>query len=134
MYTRDLVVETGRRRTVDITREVAEILDDVSGYGLLNIFIPHATAGVAIIETGSGSEEDLVEALAALFPKDNRYVHEHGSKGHGADHIIPAFVSPSMTIPVAKGRLELGTWQRIVLVDPNPDNPTRRVLVRLIEG
>src|SRR5580704_6093271 len=105
MYTRDLVLETGLRRTVDITREVAEILDDISANGLLNIFVPHATAGVAIVETGSGSEEDLVEALARLFPKDNRYVHSHGSKGHGADHIIPAFVSPSMTIPVSKGRL-----------------------------
>jgi secondary thiamine-phosphate synthase enzyme len=134
MYKRDLVIETGRRRTVDITREVTAILDDVSAHGLLNIFVPHATAGVAIIETGSGSEEDLIEALAALFPKDNRYVHSHGSKGHGADHIIPAFVSPSMTIPVAQGHLELGTWQRIVLVDPNVDNPTRRVLVRFIEG
>jgi len=134
MYTRDLVIETGHRRTVDITREVTTILDDMSAHGLLNIFIPHATAGVAIMETGSGSEEDLTEALARLFPKDNRYVHVHGSPGHGADHIIPAFVSPSITIPVSKGRLELGQWQRIVLVDPNIDNPTRRVLVRFIEG
>ena len=134
MHKRDFVVDTGRRQTVDITREVGAILDDLDGDGLLNVFVPHATAGVAIFETGAGSEEDLGEALARLFPRDDRYVHAHGSKGHGADHVIPAFVGSSITIPVASGRMELGTWQRIVLVDPNLDNPTRQVLVRFIEG
>ena len=134
MRKRDLVIETGRRQTVDITRDVSGILDEVTSDGFLNVFVPHATAGVAIFETGAGSEEDLGEVLARLFPRDDRYVHAHGSKGHGADHVIPSFIAPSVIIPVADGRMELGTWQRIVLVDPNMDNRARQVLVRFIEG
>jgi secondary thiamine-phosphate synthase enzyme len=128
----EFVVETGDRQTVDITAQVAAILDEGDGDGLLNVFIPHATAGVAIFETGAGSEEDLSEALARLFPRDDRYHHRHGSPGHGADHVIPAFIAPAITIPVVSGRMALGTWQRIVLVDPNVDNPARRVLVSFL--
>jgi len=91
------------------------------------VYVPHATAGVAIMETGASSDEDLVEHLDVLFPRDDRWRHRHGARGHGADHLIPAFVSPSVIIPVIDGRMTLGTWQSILLVDPNRDNRTRRV-------
>jgi secondary thiamine-phosphate synthase enzyme len=129
----EIEVHTGSQQLLDITDRVEKFISD-AGDGLLSIFVPHATAGIAVMETGSGSEPDLVDALERLFPRDDRYRHSHGSAGHGADHIIPAFVSPSVTIPVAGGRLRLGTWQRIVLVDPNTDNPNRRVLLSLLEG
>ena len=129
----EFAVDTRNRRTVDITDQVAAILDGVNE-GLVNVFVPHATAGVAIMETGSGSEPDLLDALQALFPRDSRYRHAHGAEGHGADHIIPAFISPSVTIPARGGRLQLGTWQSVVLVDTNTDNPNRKVRVSLIEG
>ncbi|HVS44745.1 MAG TPA: secondary thiamine-phosphate synthase enzyme YjbQ [Candidatus Dormibacteraeota bacterium] len=125
MLSRDLRVDTSRRRVVDVTDEAAALARVAGGDGLLNVFVPHATAGVAIMETGSGSEPDLVEALERLLPRDDRYRHHHGSTGHGADHLLPVLVSPSVTVPVRRGRLELGVWQRLVVVDLNPDNPER---------
>jgi len=122
---RDVPVDTSREQVVDVTDEVAALAREARGDGLLSVFVPHATAGLAIIETGSGSEPDLVEALRRLLPRDARYRHHHGSAGHGADHLLPAVVSPSVTVPVWGGRLALGIWQRIVVVDLNPDNPRR---------
>ncbi|MEA2486102.1 MAG: hypothetical protein QOD46_1213, partial [Actinomycetota bacterium] len=110
----------------DVTDRLAAFLDR-EDEGLLNVFVPHATAGLAIIETGSGSEEDLEEALGRLLPRDDRWVHSHGSPGHGADHVLPAFITPSITVPVIAGRLALGTWQSVVFVDLNRDNPRRRM-------
>jgi secondary thiamine-phosphate synthase enzyme len=101
---------------------------------LVNVFVPHATAGVALMETGSGSEEDLQEVLERLLPREDRYRHSHRSTGHGGDHLLPVFVSPSLTIPVTGGRLALGTWQSVVLVDPNRDNPRRTVRLSFLEG
>jgi secondary thiamine-phosphate synthase enzyme len=126
MDTELLDVDTSRRRTVDLTDEVREFCSG-RGDGLCNVFVPHATAGVAIIETGAGSDADLVDALERLLPRDDRYRHAHGSPGHGADHVLPGIVSPSVTVPVADGRPLLGTWQSIVLVDLNRDNPRRSV-------
>jgi secondary thiamine-phosphate synthase enzyme len=117
---------------VDITDEVADFASAAGGDGLLNVFVPHATAGVAVMETGSGSEADLVDALARLLPRDDRYRHTHGSAGHGADHLLPALVAPSIVLPVSDGNLMTGTWQRIVLVDLNRDNPSRRVLLSVL--
>jgi secondary thiamine-phosphate synthase enzyme len=118
---------------VDITATVANFVAGETD-GLVNIFVPHATAGIAIIETGSGSEADLVGILDRVFPRDDRYRHRHGSPGHGADHVIPAFVAPSITVPVSAGRMLLGTWQSIVVVDPNTDNPERRVILSMLEA
>ena len=128
-----VAVDTSRRTAVDITESAAAFVRD-HGDGLLSVFVPHATAGVAVMETGSGSEEDLDAALRRLLPRDERYRHRHGSQGHGADHVLPALVSPSVTIPVMQGRLQLGTWQRIVLVDLNADNPRREVRLSLLAG
>ena len=111
---------------VDITNRVAEFCRG-KGDGLVNIFLPHATAGLALMETGSGTEEDLLVTVQRLLPGSHSYVHRHGSPGHGGDHVLPAFISPSLTIPVLAGQLALGTWQSVVLVDPNGDNPTRQV-------
>ena len=120
-------VHTERRPcVVDLTDRAAAFVDG-KGDGLLSVFVPHATAGVALIETGSGSEADLLTVLEQLLPRDDRWVHRHGSVGHGGDHVMPAFVSPSLAIPVVKGHPALGTWQSIVLVDPNPDNTDRKV-------
>ena len=102
--------------------------------GLCNVFVPHATAGVAIIETGAGSDDDLVDTLERLLPRDDRYRHAHGSPGHGADHVMPALVSPSVTVPVQGGEPLLGTWQSVVLVDLNRDNPRRSVRLSFIAG
>ena len=96
--------------------------------GLCHVFVPHATAGVALIETGSGSESDLQDAIDRLLPPRRLiYRHRRGSRGHGRDHVLPAFVSPSLTLPVLSGQPTLGTWQRVVLVDTNTDNPDRSV-------
>ncbi len=119
-------VDTSRRRIVDLTDTVRRFCDG-HGDGLCNIFVPHATAGVAIIETGAGSDDDLIDTLERLLPRDDRYRHAHGSFGHGADHVLPALVSPSVTVPVQDGRPLLGTWQSVVLVDLNRDNPQRSV-------
>lgn len=121
---------TGARDVVvDLTVTCQEFLDDVSGGrgGLLNVFVPHATAGVAVIETGAGSDDDLLAALRDLLPADDRWRHRHGSRGHGRDHVVPALVAPHATVPVVDGRIALGTWQSICLVDTNRDNPDRRV-------
>lgn len=125
-----LNITTGAAETVtDLTHDCEEFLTRASGGGdgLLNIFVPHATAGIAILETGSGSDEDLLATLHALLPADNRYQHRHGSPGHGRDHVLPAFVAPHATLPVIAGRLELGTWQSVCLVDTNTSNTNRRV-------
>jgi secondary thiamine-phosphate synthase enzyme len=129
-----LQVATSRREVVDITEEVERFARDAGGDGLVNVFAPHATAGVALMETGSGSERDLVAALNSILPRDDRYTHRHGSPGHGADHLLPVLVSPSLSIPALAGRLQLGTWQRVVLVDLNSDNPHRTVRLSIVKG
>lgn len=133
MDTEVLDVDTGQRRTVDLTGEVRSFCAG-HGDGLCNVFVPHATAGVAIIETGAGSDSDLVDALERLLPRDDRYRHAHGSPGHGADHVLPALVAPSMTVPVAAGEPLLGTWQSVVFVDLNRDNPRRSVRLSFLEA
>jgi secondary thiamine-phosphate synthase enzyme len=129
MNTRLLTVRTGSARGVaDLTPAVAAFLADIGAAdGLLSLFVPHATAGLAIIETGSGSEGDLLDSLERLLPRDDRYRHSHGSRGHGGDHVVPAYVAPSVSIPVLDGEPALGTWQSLVLVDTNVDNPQRKV-------
>jgi len=123
-----LTIETGRNRGVFVITPAAGRFAAGRGDGMLNVFVPHATAGVAIIETGAGSDDDLMDAIDALLPRDDRkYRHRHGSPGHGADHVMPGFVSPSTVIPVIDGHLALGTWQSVVLIDPNRDNATRSV-------
>ena len=125
MQTRTFTVRTGSQaQVVDLSRQCSEF---VSGDGLLNVFVPHATAGLAILETGAGSDEDLLTALDELLPRDGRWEHRHGSPGHGRDHVLPAFICPSVTVPVVDGRLTLGTWQSICLVDTNVDNVERTV-------
>ncbi|HUO48142.1 MAG TPA: YjbQ family protein [Acidimicrobiales bacterium] len=119
-------VDTSRRETVDLTGELLAFCAG-RGDGLCSVLVAHATAGVALMETGSGSEEDLAAALDRLLPRDAPYRHRHGSRGHGADHLLPALVSPSVVLPVIAGRPALGTWQRLVLVDRNADNPRRTV-------
>ncbi|MCB0933808.1 MAG: secondary thiamine-phosphate synthase enzyme YjbQ [Mycobacterium sp.] len=126
-----LDIDTSRRRLVDLTADVQRFCTAL-GDGLCNVFVPHATAGVAIIETGAGSDDDLIDALERLLPRDDRYRHAHGSPGHGADHVLPAIVSPSVTLPVADGRALLGTWQSVVLVDLNRDNPMRAVRLSFV--
>ena len=122
-----ITVRTGSRPCVrDITGEAADFVADL-GDGLLHVFVPHATAGIALIETGAGSDDDLLTALDTLLPTDGRWQHRHGSPGHGRDHVLPAFVAPYAIMPVIEGRIALGTWQSICLVDPNGDNPTRQV-------
>ncbi|NJP23568.1 secondary thiamine-phosphate synthase enzyme YjbQ [Microbispora hainanensis] len=121
-------VRTGARERVhDITKECADFVRECGGDGLLHVFVPHATAGVALIELGSGSDEDLLAALGDLLPADDRWRHAHGSRGHGRSHVMPAFIPPYATVPVLAGRLALGTWQSVALVDLNVDNPDRRV-------
>jgi secondary thiamine-phosphate synthase enzyme len=129
-----ITVRTGDRPAVrDLTGEASAFVAG-QGDGLLHVFVPHATAGVALIETGSGSDADLVRAIDDLLPADDRWRHRHGSPGHGRDHVLPAFVAPYATVPVLDGRLALGTWQSIVLVDPNGDNPTRQVRLSFLPG
>lgn len=126
-------VDTSERRVVDVTDAAARFVTD-RGDGLLHVLAPHATAGLALMETGSGSEADLVDVLDRLLPRDGRYRHAHGSRGHGADHLLPVLVSPTMTLPVQGGRLLLGVWQSLVLVDLNPDNPDRHVRLSFLPG
>ena len=134
MKTEVLSFDTSGTRFVDITSHVRRFCADSDGEGLVNVFVPHATAGLALIETGSGSEEDLEAVVERLLPRDGRYAHHHGSPGHGADHLLPAFLSPSMSIPVEGGEPALGTWQSIVLVDFNRDNPNRSVRLTFLNG
>ena len=133
MQTDVLEVDTSGRRIVDLTDAVRRFCFGY-GDGLCNVFVPHATAGVAIIETGAGSDETWSSTLERLLPRDDRYRHAHGSEGHGADHVLPAIVSPSVTVPVLGGEPQLGTWQSIVLVDLNRDNPRRSVRLSFLDG
>ena len=137
MESLELRVRTGSERGfTDLTgacrRFVAERAG--AGDGLLSVFVPHATAGVAILELGAGSDDDAIDALDRLLPRDDRWRHRHGSAGHGADHVLPLLVSPSLTVPVLRGELALGTWQSIALLDPNADNPERTVLLSFLAG
>jgi secondary thiamine-phosphate synthase enzyme len=134
MQTTTLDIRTGGQATVrnltsDCSRFVAE-----QGDGLLNVFVPHATAGVAILETGAGSDDDLLRAIDDLLPADERWRHRHGSAGHGRDHVLPAFVAPSIIVPVVAGSMQLGTWQSICLVDTNVDNAARTVRLSFLPG
>jgi len=130
---RELAVDTSERRIVDLTDDVRGFCRD-RGDGLVSLFAPHATCGLALLETGAGSDDDLLETLMRLLPRDGRYRHRHGSPGHGADHLVPALISPSLVLPVVNGRPALGTWQSVALVDLNPDNPARRVRFSFLAG
>jgi secondary thiamine-phosphate synthase enzyme len=132
--TRTLSLTTGDRRITDVTDVCAAFVREVGGDGLLHVFLPHATAGLALLETGAGSDDDLGEHLDAVLPRDDRWRHTHGSPGHGADHVLPAFISPSLAVPVDGGRLALGTWQSVVVVDTNADNPTRTLRLSFLRG
>ena len=135
MESRTFEVRTGGREAVtDLTGECSEWAAAVGGDGLLHVFVPHATAGVAILETGSGSDDDLLAALRELLPADDRWRHAHGSRGHGRSHVLPALVPPYATVPVLGGRLQLGTWQSICLVDLNVDNAVRTVRLSMLTG
>ncbi|MGB3763339.1 MAG: secondary thiamine-phosphate synthase enzyme YjbQ [Ornithinimicrobium sp.] len=133
MLTTTLRIATGNsERVLDITSRCAEWAAGIRSDGLLHVFVPHATAGIAILETGAGSDHDLLAALQDLLPADERWRHRHGSAGHGRSHVMPAFIPPYATIPVLSGRLALGTWQSICLVDLNLDNPDRSVRLSLL--
>jgi secondary thiamine-phosphate synthase enzyme len=131
-----LEVDTSGTFVTDLTARVEAFVRSAAPGedGLLHAFVPHATCGLALTETGSGSEDDLREAVERLLPRDDRYRHRHGSVGHGGDHLLPAFVSPSLVLPVEAGSLSLGTWQSVVLVDPNRENNRRRVELRFVAG
>jgi len=136
LKTTELAVRTGGERGLfDLTDECRRFVADAGARdGLLHVFVPHATAGVVVMELGAGSEEDLMAALDRLLPRDDRWRHRHGSAGHGADHVLPLLVSPSISVPVLDGRLGLGTWQSIALLDPNPDNDLRTVRLSFLPG
>jgi secondary thiamine-phosphate synthase enzyme len=136
MHTTEIEVETGSREVVhDLTDACHWFLADVGARdGLLHVWVPHATAGLAILETGAGSDEDLLRALRELLPADDRWRHRHGSPGHGRDHVLPALVPPFASIPVVSGELTLGTWQSVCLVDTNVDNPVRKVRFSFLAG
>ena len=133
MDTTTIQLDASTRRILDVTDEVASFVRG-RGDGLAHVFLPHATAGLAIFELGAGSDDDLLKALERLLPRDDRYRHRHGSPGHGADHVLPALVSPSLSVPVQDGRLLLGTWQRIAVVDTNLDNPRRTLRLSFLHG
>lgn len=133
MRTDEFRIETSGRLVTHIGDRIRAFAAG-GGDGLVHVFLPHATAGLALIETGSGSEEDLAELVERLLPRDDRYAHRHGSRGHGGDHLLPALVSPSLVLPVESGELLLGTWQSVVIVDPNRENDVRRVRMTMIEG
>jgi secondary thiamine-phosphate synthase enzyme len=136
MQSEEIEIRTGSTETVrEITAECERFLDGCgAGDGLLHVWVPHATAGLAIIETGAGSDRDLLAALRDLLPADDRWRHRHGSPGHGRDHVLPALVPPYASIPVLGGRMALGTWQSVCLVDTNTDNPSRRVRLSYLPG
>ena len=133
MDTTELSLRTGTSLVTDVTAEVERVCAD-RGDGLLNVLVPHATAGVAVMETGSGSEDALAVAIDRLLPASERYRHSHGSPGHGRDHVLPVFVAPSVTLPVHAGRPVLGTWQSVVVVDSNVDNRDRRLVLSFLAG
>jgi secondary thiamine-phosphate synthase enzyme len=125
----------GEERVVDLTSPIDDFLRGAGGGdGLLNVWVPHATAGIAVIETGAGSDTDLLAALKDLLPADDRWRHRHGSPGHGRDHVLPAFIPPSTSVPVLGGKLALGTWQSVCLVDTNVDNSVRSVRLSFLQG
>lgn len=137
MQSIEMDVRTGRDRGfTDLTPACARFAAQASGGGdgLLSVFVPHATAGVVILELGAGSDTDALHTLDRLLPRDDRWTHRHGSHGHGADHVLPLLAAPSITVPVIAGRLALGTWQSIALLDPNPDNATRHVRLSFLAG
>lgn len=135
MLSDTIEIRTGNRAEVhDLTEQCERFLSAAPPDGLLNVFVPHATAGLAIIETGAGSDDDLLRALDDLLPRDSRWRHAHGSPGHGRDHVLPAFVAPSLTVPVTDGRMQLGTWQSVCLVDTNIDNAVRSVRLSFLPG
>jgi secondary thiamine-phosphate synthase enzyme len=134
MQSTELSIHTGEReRIVDLTGQAADFVADL-GDGLLTVFVPHATAGLAVLELGSGSDFDLLEVLARLLPVGGHYRHAHGAPGHGRSHVMPAFLAPSVVVPVVGGRLTLGTWQSLALVDLNVDNPSRAVRLTFLAG
>ncbi len=133
MESAEITVRTGSTLVTDLTDQLERFCDG-RGDGLVNVFVPHATAGVAVIETGSGSDDDLLAQLDVLLPRDERWRHRHGSAGHGRDHVLPAVVPPHVSVPVLEGRMQLGTWQRICLVDTNTDNPQRHVRLSFLPG
>lgn len=134
MRTELITVRTGGTpAVVDITREAADFVRSEKD-GLLHVFVPHATAGLAIIETGAGSDDDLLTAVEDLLPTEDKWRHRHGSRGHGRDHVLPAWIPPHATLPVIGGEIALGTWQSICLVDPNGDNPIRQVRFSFLNG
>ena len=137
MQSREFAVRTdGSRGVHDLTGLCAGFVTEVAGGadGLLHVFVPHATAGVVVMELGSGSEWDVMEALDRLLPRDDRWRHAHGSSGHGADHVLPLLAGPSLSVPVVAGRMALGTWQSIALLDPNQDRGDRRVRLSFLPG
>ncbi len=136
MHSEELRIETGTAERVhDLTGDCAAFLSRAGAEeGLLHLWVPHATAGLAVLETGSGSEEDLLAALRDLLPADDRWTHQHGSPGHGRDHLLPALLPPYATVPVLSGRPALGTWQSLCLVDTNRDNPVRTVRLSFLAG
>ena len=134
MDTTELQIDTGGRHVLDLTDRAAGFAAQIGGDGLLHVFVPHATAGLAVMETGSGSEQDLEEALPACCPATTAGPTATARRGHRADHLLPVFAGPSLTVPVQAGRLLLGTWQRICLVDLNDDNPRRRVRLSFLAG
>lgn len=136
METREIHLDTGGRPSLtDLTGACAAFLDEVDAEdGLLTVFVPHATAGVVVCELGAGSDEDLLDALDRLLPRDDRWRHAHGSPGHGADHVLPLLAAPSLTVPVVGRRMTLGTWQSVALLDPNRDNPRRTVRLSFLAG
>lgn len=136
MRSEEIEIKTGSTEVVrDLTRDCQRFLTDAeAGDGLLHVWVPHATAGLAIIETGAGSDDDLLTALRRLLPSNVDWQHRHGSPGHGRDHVLPALLPPYATVPVLGGNLALGTWQSICLVDTNRDNPVRRVRLSYLRG
>jgi secondary thiamine-phosphate synthase enzyme len=129
----ELRLETGGRLVTDVTAEVRRFCRGL-GDGLLNAFVPHATAGLALMETGSGSESDLADLVDRVLPPEDVYRHRHGSRAHGRDHVLPAVVAPSLVVPVLAGEPQLGTWQSLVVVDSNGDNPTRTLRLSFLPG
>jgi secondary thiamine-phosphate synthase enzyme len=136
VLTEQIELRTGSNEVVyDLSADCERFLAGTDGAdGLLNVWVPHATAGLAVIETGAGSDTDLLAALRELLPADDRWRHRHGSPGHGRDHVLPALVAPSLSIPVIGGRMALGTWQSVCLVDTNVDNPVRSVRLSFLAG
>jgi secondary thiamine-phosphate synthase enzyme len=136
VQTEQIRIQTGSRERVhNITQDCRAFLDRIAAReGLLHIWVPHATAGLAMIETGAGSEADLLAALRELLPADDRWRHRHGSPGHGRDHLLPALLPPYAMVPVLGGQLMLGTWQSICLVDTNIDNPLRTIRLSFLAG